>query len=177
MESVWDVQLAHHTVDEFCFSWMAWRPVQVSPSTTHNLGVVSFSGLYGISPIMRVCYVLLLAAATLLASATAVSESKFSTSLDVHVHSTRFLRVGNAADTNDEERAVPVLGKITSYLNQKILDFWLHQGKKPKQVFKLLKLEGLNGRAVTKRNHKYNVRYLAMWKNKNVAKPGVNSKR
>ncbi|KAE8990260.1 hypothetical protein PR002_g21202 [Phytophthora rubi] len=123
---------------------------------------------YSISPIMRVCYVLLLATATLLASATAVSESKLSTSVDVQVHSTRFLRVDNAADTNDEERAVPVLGKITSYLNQKTLDFWLHQGKKPKQVFKLLRLDGLNGRAVTKRNHKYNVRYLAMWKNKNA---------
>ncbi|EGZ29650.1 Avr1b-1 avirulence-like protein [Phytophthora sojae] len=124
---------------------------------------------------MRLCYLLLLAAATLLASANAVPDSKVSTSDDslrtliddIHVSSKRHLR---AAD-NDEERAVPILGKLTSYLNQKTLDLWLFQGKDPKEVFRILKLVGLKGRAVQHKRWKYYVRYLNMWKDarKNAA--------
>lgn len=134
---------------------------------------MSFSRLF--SAIMRLCYLLLLAAATLLASANAVPDSKVSTSDDslrtliddIHVSSKRHLR---AAD-NDEERAVLILGKLTSYLNQKTLDLWLFQGKDPKEVFRILKLVGLKGRAVQHKRWKYYVRYLNMWKDarKNAA--------
>ncbi|KAG2785369.1 hypothetical protein PC129_g18140 [Phytophthora cactorum] len=118
---------------------------------------------------MRLYCIVLLAAAVFVAVAEASPlETDFRPSfLSQGGHIGRSLRVENAAEEMDDEEErikIPIVDQITKYLNQKTLDYWLYRRKDPKEVWALLRLNGLKGRAHLNPRHEYYRTYLAMWK-------------
>ncbi|GMF25130.1 unnamed protein product [Phytophthora lilii] len=88
----------------------------------------------------------------------------------------RFLRTADQTideDEDEEREAKPYaleklaykisgIKKLTNFLNTKTLEIWLKQGKSQKEVFNLLELEGLKGRAFIHPRHKYWRQYVQM---------------
>ncbi|POM67853.1 Selenoprotein O [Phytophthora palmivora] len=77
----------------------------------------------------------------------------------------------------DEERVIkiPIVDDVIEYLNQQTLKYWLAHDRKPKEVWGLLRLDGLKGRAHLKPRHRYYREYLAKWNAKQAAKKAANN--